>query len=88
MLNLPLPSSLNSSHILSGLWLVVSRDLSTTINKNFTIISQALRHWAWFPWQSIAYCLREARLRLADDDHVAINQDGCAHRMHKIRGSY
>jgi carbamoyltransferase len=43
-----------------------------------------VKHWAGFPSQSIAYCLREAKLRLADVDHVAINQDGRAHRMRKI----
>jgi carbamoyltransferase len=43
-----------------------------------------VKHWAGFPSQSIAYCLRDARLRLADVDHVAINQDGRAHRVRKI----
>src|SRR6516162_10106423 len=43
-----------------------------------------VKHWAGFPSQSIAYCLREAGLRLADVNHVAVNQDGRAHRMRKI----
>ena len=43
-----------------------------------------VKHWAGFPSQSIAYCLREARLRLADVEHVAINQDSGAHRRRKI----
>jgi carbamoyltransferase len=43
-----------------------------------------VKHWAGFPSQSIAYCLREAGLRLGDVEHVAINQDGHAHRMRKI----
>jgi carbamoyltransferase len=43
-----------------------------------------VKHWAGFPAQSIAYCLREAGLRLADVDHVAINMDGRAHRMRKV----
>jgi carbamoyltransferase len=43
-----------------------------------------VKHWAGFPAQSIAYCLREAGLRLADVEHVAINQEGRAHRMRKI----
>ena len=34
--------------------------------------------------QSIAYCLREAGLRLADLDHVAVNQDSRAQRLRKI----
>ena len=43
-----------------------------------------VKHWAGFPSQSIAYCLREAGLRLADIEHLAINQDGRAHPMRKI----
>src|ERR1700676_4552700 len=43
-----------------------------------------VKHWAGFPSRSIAYCLREARLRLADVDHVAVNQDGSANRVRKI----
>ena len=43
-----------------------------------------VKHWAGFPSQSIAYCLCEAGLRLGDVSHVAINQDGGAHRMRKI----
>jgi carbamoyltransferase len=43
-----------------------------------------VKHWAGFPSQSIAYCLGEAGLRLVDVEHVALNQDGRAHRMRKI----
>jgi carbamoyltransferase len=43
-----------------------------------------VKHWAGFPAQSIAYCLREAGLRLADVDHVAVNQNSRAHRLRKI----
>jgi carbamoyltransferase len=43
-----------------------------------------VKHWAGFPSQSIAYCLREAGLRLGDVDHVAVNLDGRAHRMRKV----
>jgi carbamoyltransferase len=43
-----------------------------------------VKHWAGFPSQSIAYCLREVGLRLADVDHVAINQDDRAHRLRKL----
>jgi carbamoyltransferase len=43
-----------------------------------------VKHWAGFPAQSIAYCLREAKLRLADLDHVAVNQDSRAQRVRKI----
>ena len=43
-----------------------------------------IKHWAGFPVQSIAYCLREAGLSLADIDHVAVNQDGRAQRWRKL----
>jgi carbamoyltransferase len=43
-----------------------------------------VKHWAGFPSQSIAYCLHEAGLRLADVNHVAVNQDDRAQRLRKI----
>src|SRR5262249_6134112 len=43
-----------------------------------------IKHWAGFPSQSIAYCLREAELRLSDIDHVAVNQDSRANRARKV----
>src|SRR5471030_2232946 len=43
-----------------------------------------IKHWAGFPSQSIAYCLREANLRLNDVDHIAVNQDSRANLLRKI----
>jgi carbamoyltransferase len=43
-----------------------------------------LKHWAGFPSQSIAYCLHEAGLSLADIDHIAINQDSRANLLRRI----
>ena len=43
-----------------------------------------LKHWAGFPSQSIAYCLREAGLSLADVDHIAVNQNSRANVLRKI----
>src|SRR3974390_1532550 len=43
-----------------------------------------IKHWAGFPSQAIAYCLREAGLELDDVDHVAINQDSRANFARKI----
>ncbi len=43
-----------------------------------------IKHWAGFPSQAIAWCLREAGLALADVDHVAVNQDSRANRLRKI----
>jgi len=42
------------------------------------------KHWAGFPSESIAYCLREAGLSLHDVDAVAINQDSKANYWKKI----
>lgn len=43
-----------------------------------------IKHWAGFPSRSIAYCLREAGVRLADVEHVAVNRDQMAHRWRRI----
>src|ERR1700751_3691374 len=43
-----------------------------------------VKHWAGFPLQSIAYCLREAGLRLGDVDHLAVNLADRAHRIRKV----
>src|SRR5947209_7578416 len=43
-----------------------------------------VKHWAGFPSRSIDYCLREAGLRLADVDHVAVNQDNRANLFRKV----
>jgi carbamoyltransferase len=43
-----------------------------------------IKHWAGFPTESIAYCLREAGVKLSGVDHVAINQDPRAHLIRKI----
>ena len=43
-----------------------------------------IKHWAGFPSQSIAYCLREANLQLNDVDHIAVNQDSKANLLRKI----
>jgi carbamoyltransferase len=43
-----------------------------------------IKHWAGFPAQSIAYCLREAGVQLSDVDHIAVNQDSRANLARKI----
>ena len=43
-----------------------------------------IKHWAGFPSQSIAYCLREAKLSLSEVDHIAVNQDSRANLFRKI----
>jgi carbamoyltransferase len=43
-----------------------------------------IKHWAGFPSQAIASCLREAKVSLADVDHVAANSDSRANLGRKI----
>ncbi|MCC6736309.1 MAG: carbamoyltransferase [Bauldia sp.] len=43
-----------------------------------------VKHWAGFPSEAIAYCLREAGATVRDLDHVAVNQDGRAQFWHKV----
>src|SRR5215831_7664209 len=43
-----------------------------------------IKHWAGFPSQAIAYCLREAGVNLADVQHVAINQNSRANLQRKL----
>jgi carbamoyltransferase len=44
-----------------------------------------IKHWAGFPSQAIAYCLRESGLALSDIQHVAVNQDSRANLVRKLR---
>ena len=66
-------------------------DSSAALVQNGVLVAAAeeerfrrVKHWAGFPSQSIAYCLREAGLSLADIDHIAINQDNRANLVRKI----
>src|SRR6516165_9662273 len=66
-------------------------DSSAALMKDGILVAAAeeerfrrVKHWAGFPTQSIAYCLREAGLRLGDVDHLAVNSGGRAHGMRKI----
>lgn len=43
-----------------------------------------VKHWAGFPSEAIAYCLREAGIGLDEVRHVAINQDPKANLWRKI----
>lgn len=44
-----------------------------------------VKHWAGFPSEAIRWCLAEARIGLADIDHVALNQDSRANLLQKTR---
>jgi carbamoyltransferase len=43
-----------------------------------------IKHWAGFPSQALAYCLKEAGLTLADVDAVAINRNNRANLLRKL----
>ena len=43
-----------------------------------------VKHWAGFPSQAIAYCLREGGVTLSDVQHVAVNQDSRANLLRKL----
>ena len=44
-----------------------------------------IKHWAGFPSQAIQYCLREAKVELADVTHVAVNRNSRANLLRKLR---
>jgi carbamoyltransferase len=43
-----------------------------------------IKHWAGFPSEAIRYCLAEAKVSMADVDHVAVNSDPTASFLKKI----
>jgi carbamoyltransferase len=43
-----------------------------------------IKHWAGFPSEAVAWCLEDSGLKLADVDHVAINQDSSANLGKKM----
>jgi carbamoyltransferase len=43
-----------------------------------------IKHWAGFPSHAVAYCLKEAGLRLADVTCVAVNRNNRANLARKI----
>src|ERR1700716_1650970 len=66
-------------------------DSSAALVRDGTLVAAAeeerfrrIKHWAGFPSEAIAYCLREAGLDLADVDHVAVNQNNRANLLRKI----
>jgi carbamoyltransferase len=43
-----------------------------------------VKHWAGFPSQAIAYCLKEGGLTLSNVQHVAVNQDSRANFSRRL----
>jgi carbamoyltransferase len=67
-------------------------DSSAALVRNGKLVAAAeeerfrrVKHWAGFPSNAIAYCLRESGLQLSDVQHIAVNQDSRANLLRKIR---
>lgn len=73
---------LNAFHADSAACLVKDGELVAAVEEERF---RRTKHWAGFPSQSIAWCLAEAGIRLADVDHVALNQDSRANLMPRVR---
>jgi predicted NodU family carbamoyl transferase len=43
-----------------------------------------VKHWAGFPTQALAYCLKEAKVNLSEVSHIALNQDNRANFLRKV----
>ena len=43
-----------------------------------------VKHWAGLPTEAIGWCLREARIQLADVDHVAINRNPKVNHLRRL----
>ena len=43
-----------------------------------------VKHWAGLPTQAVDFCLREAGLKLADVDHIAINRKPGVHNLRRL----
>lgn len=66
-------------------------DSAACILRDGTLVAAAeeerfrrVKHWAGFPSQAIAYCLKEAGATPGDVDAIALNQDDFAHLAQKI----
>jgi carbamoyltransferase len=43
-----------------------------------------IKHWAGLPTEAIAYCLREAGIKLGDVDHIAINRNPRVNNLRRL----
>lgn len=66
-------------------------DSAAVLVKDGTILSaveeerfRRIKHWAGFPTDAIAWCLRDANIAISDIDHIAINTNPKSHRLRKI----
>jgi len=66
-------------------------DAAACIVRDGTLLAAAeeerfrrIKHWAGFSSQAIAYCLSEARIKLSDVTHVAVNRSSRANLFRKL----
>jgi carbamoyltransferase len=78
---MPAIVGLNAYHADSSACIVVDGKLIAAAEEERF---RRIKHWAGFPSQAIAYCLREARLSLRDIDCVALNTDPRAGLARKV----
>ena len=72
---------LNAYHGDSSACVVVDGEMKAAVEEERF---RRIKHWAGFPSEAIAYCLREIGAELGDVDVVAINQDSKAHFSKKL----
>lgn len=73
---------LNAYHADSAACLIVDGKLVAAAEEERF---RRLKHWAGLPTQSIDYCLREARLRLSDIEHIAINRKPGLNNLRRLQ---
>ena len=73
---------------------VFHADTSACIVKDGSIIAAAeeerftrIKHFSWFPKNSIDFCIKEAKISLEDIDYVAVNHDKIYNIKEKIKFS-
>lgn len=66
-------------------------DAAAVLVRNGKVIAAAeeerfrrIKHWAGFPSEAIAWCLEDAKISLAQVDHISINTLPNAHRWRKV----
>ena len=73
---------LNAYHADSAACLIVDGKLIAAAEEERF---RRIKHWAGLPTQAIDYCLREARLKLGEVDHIAINRQPGVHNWRRLK---
>jgi carbamoyltransferase len=78
---MPIILGLNAYHADSSACILIDGQLVAAAEEERF---RRVKHWAGFPSQAIAYCLREVRARLSDVQHIALNSDPQANLPRKM----